>query len=158
MKGVPIMEVYCTQGLMTKAIEKELLSHLLIIDISAVDTFFYSGFKQLSEIAIKALSPGINDPGTASESLQALFVLLAYRINHFPNNYISNTEGQLRIVTKEMSFDEIFLRYLLPIWDYGKEDRTIINKLQDLLLQLKHIGQSDAADQLLKEIRNSVLS
>lgn len=57
-----------------------------------------------------------------------------------------------------MSFDEIFQRYILPIWDYGKEDRTIINKLLDLLLQLKHIGQSDAADQLLKEIRNSVLS
>ncbi len=137
MKGVPIMEVYCTQGLMTKAIEKELLSHLLIIDISAVDTFFYSGFKQLSEIAIKALSPGINDPGTASESLQALFVLLAYRINHFPNNYISNAEGQLRIVTKEMSFDEIFQRYILPIWDYGKEDRAIINNITRLIASIK---------------------
>jgi uncharacterized membrane protein len=39
------------------------------------------------EIAIKALSPGINDPGTATISLQALGELLAYRLHHFPRAY-----------------------------------------------------------------------
>jgi uncharacterized membrane protein len=37
-----------------------------------ISTSFYYGFRQLMEIAIKALSPGINDPGTATIALQCL--------------------------------------------------------------------------------------
>lgn len=42
------------------------------------------GFRQLTEIAMKALSPGINDPGTAMLSIRALFQLFSYRVQHHP--------------------------------------------------------------------------
>jgi len=83
------------------------------------------GFRQLMEIAIKALSPGINDPGTAVISLQALGDLLAYKLQHFHQPYSYDKGGNIRIITKEKTFEEVFEEYILPIWDYGKGDRLL---------------------------------
>ncbi len=63
--------------------EKDLSLHINIHRRQAINTSYYYGFKQLMEIAVKALSPGVNDPGTAVLCLQALIDLLALRIKNF---------------------------------------------------------------------------
>ncbi|WP_191907062.1 DUF2254 domain-containing protein [Adhaeribacter soli] len=153
LENVPIADVYCLKETVTKELESHILSNISLVDEPSVDIYFYSGFRQLSEIAIKALSPGINDPGTAAESLRALFALLAYRYKHFPDNNIRDKHGTVRVVTKEMSFDEIFQRYIVPVWDYGKDDRNIRNQMIDLLLQLQYIGKSATTQKFLAQIQ-----
>lgn len=153
LENVPIADVYCMNGSVSEELEGHILSQISLVDEPSDDVNFYYGFKQLSEIAIKALSPGINDPGTATESLQALFALLAYRRNHFPDNSIRDRNGVVRVVTKELSFDELFQRYILPVWDYGKDDRNLRTHLIDLLLQLQYTGKSIATEKLLMEIQ-----
>ncbi|MBD0377715.1 MAG: DUF2254 domain-containing protein, partial [Flavisolibacter sp.] len=59
---------------------------------------FY-GFNQLTEVAIKALSPGINDPATAVLSLHALSDLLAYYLHQPVSSVVCDQEKNVRIVT-----------------------------------------------------------
>lgn len=153
LENVPIADVYCINGTVSKELESQILSYISLVDEPSVDVYFYSGFRQLSEIAIKALSPGINDPGTAGESLRALFALLAYRHKHIPDNKIRDMHGVVRVITREMSFDEIFQRYIVPVWDYGKDDRNIRNQMVDLLLQLQHVGKSGITQEFLTKIQ-----
>lgn len=131
-----------------------------IIDIGRthdVTTSYYYGFKQLTEIAIKALSPGINDPGTCILSLQALSELLACRLTHSPQTFFKDADGNVRIRTADKSFNEMFNEHILPIWDYGKNDRLVQHELVHILNQLQTLGSSVAVDDLLvkcKEIMN----
>ncbi|MBK0382491.1 DUF2254 domain-containing protein [Pedobacter sp. SD-b] len=119
---------------------------------SIEENYFY-GFRQLTEIALKALSPGINDPGTAIISLRSLFELYAYRIAHFSKTIITNKDGKARIISEELSFDHIFLETIIPIWDYGKNDRMVQKELLLLLPQLSSIAENENIKKLLRLVK-----
>ncbi|RZK37369.1 MAG: DUF2254 domain-containing protein, partial [Pedobacter sp.] len=92
--------------------------------------------RQLMEVAVKALSPGINDPGTAILSLQALGHLLKYRSENHPEEEIYDDEKRLRIIMRIRSVEEIFSECVYPIWDYGKQDRLVNMEFHHIMLQL----------------------
>ena len=126
----------------TKISEKKLryLQNMILIEEGQdVDTNYFYGFRQLTEVAIKALSPGINDPGTAIISLHALFGLLAYRLKIFPILSEKDDRGEIRIIINERTIDNLISNCLLPIWDYGKEDRLIQKAFSEMLTQLEPI-------------------
>ena len=131
-----------------------------VIDIGRthdVTTSYYYGFKQLMEIGIKALSPGINDPGTCILSLQALGELLACRLTRSPQTMFKDEDGIVRIRTSDKTFDEIFNEHILPIWDYGKNDRLVQHELVHILNQLKGLGSSVAVDKLLAKCMQQIV-
>jgi uncharacterized membrane protein len=116
---------------------KKLQDNIYLNNDESIDGNFLYGFKQLTEIALKALSPGVNDPGTACLSLRSLFRLLSYRACFFPQSSISDEEHIKRIAVKNPDFEEIFKASIFPIWDYGKNDRIIQSELHNLLMQLQ---------------------
>jgi uncharacterized membrane protein len=150
VKGIPVITV--NKQLPTDVKEKIYNTLYLYTRETIKENFFY-GFQQLSEVAIKALSPGINDPGTAIESLRALFQLFSYRACNFPNNIIQNNEMKVRIITTELTFEKIFTQTVLPIWDYGKNDRMIQLEIHSLLDQLQSIAPHAVVGKLLHEVK-----
>lgn len=118
----------------------------------SIDENYLYGFRQLSEVAIKALSPGINDPGTAVVSLRFLFQLLAYRICYYPDFVIYDDEGKPRINTREKTFDEVFRGTILPIWDHGKNDRLFCTAMKEMLTQLQDIKNNAMVARLLQQV------
>lgn len=95
------------------------------------------GFRQLSEVAIKALSPGINDPGTAVLAMHALFALFDYRLYQQLPQLIEDSDKNVVIYLPTSGFTELFERCLQPIWNYGKDDGAIQSTFLDMLTQLK---------------------
>jgi uncharacterized membrane protein len=138
-----------------KELQKDVLKQLdVLIDIGRgqdIRTSYYYGFRQLMEIAVKALSPGINDPGTATISLQVLADLLAYRLQHFPETYFKDEEGVVRVITKEKTFKEMFEEYIMPIWDYGKKDRLLQKEMLHVLKLISiNAAQPDVGKMIMK--------
>lgn len=154
LSGQPIADVQVNERELSTELCEKIHTQISLVDEPSIDNNYYTGFRQLSEIAVKALSPGINDPGTAAESLRSLTVLLSYRIQHFPENTIRDEDGVVRILTQEKCFDEIFEESVLPIWDYGKHDRNLRKELSDLLIKLQRIGDSPAIRKLLAKIQS----
>jgi len=140
-------------------LSKEVIQQIMLaINIDGndhIETHYYYGFRQLMEVAIKALSPGINDPGTAILSLRALIDLLIFRMYHHPDPIIRDKNNNIRIIKNERTFENLFSMCILPIWDYAKKDRLVITELYDLLYQLKNqpYGTSSAIDKLLQIVR-----
>ncbi len=116
---------------------------------------FNFGFQQLTEIAIKALSPGINDPGTAIISLRSLTILLTYRLNHFPQNtfYVSRSAA---IYQTNRSFEEIFEVAIYPILDYGKKDRLLLLALKNAIAQLEQVASMAIFDEVKSKIEEKI--
>lgn len=106
------------------------------------------GFRQLMEIAVKALSPGINDPGTAVEALRSMIDLLMYRAENFPHIVLKDKAGNARIFLKQTHPEEIFNRYVLPVWDYGKNDRLVANEFIHILKMLMERNSFPAVNKL----------
>ncbi len=119
------------------------------------DSNYHYGFRQLMEIAVKALSPGINDPGTAVESLQALTSLLQWRMQHHPQSNYYDDEGTLRVVVTVRSIDETITDTLVPVWHYGRNDPIVQKGMHQLLSQLQNHGDSVALRMLLQKIAQS---
>ncbi|MEO8583607.1 MAG: DUF2254 domain-containing protein [Flavitalea sp.] len=120
-------------------IEKDILREIDVYNGQPIDVNPDYGFFQLAEIAIKALSPGINDPGTAVISVHALGSLLAYRMFHSGPNVLSDEKGTNRIWVVNYSFADIFTRCMHPIQIYGKDDPYIREALKKLIDQLKSL-------------------
>lgn len=92
------------------------------------------GFQQLSDIAIKALSPGINDPTTAEiciDRLGELIVRLANRGK--PDEVRSGEDGSVRVVLQGPPFEKLVDRALDPIRHYGAGDPNVTAHLLDVL-------------------------
>lgn len=138
-------------------VEKDLQVLINIYRGEDINTYYYYGFRQLMEVAVKALSPGINDPGTAIQSLQALGDLLAFRLVNFPVTHIKDDEGSVRIVSKERTFNQIFKDCIYPIWDYGREDRMLLNELHHVLLQLQKQREQPLVNNLLGLVQKAII-
>jgi uncharacterized membrane protein len=150
--NTPIALLYFANTVRTKDTVSSLQASLYINNEQTISNNFYYGFRQLTEVAVKALSPGINDPGTAVLSLRSLAELLAFRIVHFPAAEIQDEEGNARVITRELSVEELFNQTFLPIWDYGKNDRFVRNELHHLLLQLTSLHPHPAINKLLLQV------
>ena len=137
LKGQPLLNFYSSGQLSDDDI-KQILFLVDFYDGQPLEHNPYYGYHQLAEVAIKALSPGINDPETAVLSIHALADLFYFRIHHFIKSVYKDDGEKVRIVTKEWSFEELFGKCFLPIWDYGKKDRYIQEALQQMIEQLKH--------------------
>lgn len=121
-----------------------------------IGAYYYYGFRQLTEVAVKALSPGINDPGTAILSLQALSCLFAFRLQNFPVTQFRDEKEVPRILIKERSFSEIFKDCIYPIWDYGKNDRLLNSELHHTLIQLTALDDLPVMSKLLTLVQNAI--
>lgn len=155
LQGFPLLQVQ-DRAAVSKELEKKILEGIERYKSETIETNYFYGFRQLMEVAIKALSPGINDPGTAVISLHALADLLAFRACHFPETHLKDSTGKVRIVLREKSYEEIFSVSILPIWDYGKNDRTIQHALYNVLLQLQAHKPCPVQQQLIQTVGTAI--
>ncbi len=135
-----------------EGIVKEIINSIYIHDNESIDNNFFYGFTQLMEVAVKALSPGINDPGTAVQCLRALSRLFIFRIFNFPDGEIKDRNGKVRIIASEMNIEDMFATCFLPIWDYGKNDRMIQKEFLHILNHLRSITNITIANKLYNQV------
>lgn len=99
------------------------------------DNYVY-GFKHLSEVAVKALSPGINDPATAIGVINHLGVLFQKYLSIKEHNPRLDAQGSVRLIVRNHHLLELLQRTLGPIRFYGKADVQIMERLFWLMRQL----------------------
>lgn len=118
---------------------------------------FNFGFKQITEIASKALSPGINDPGTASKAINLLTVLLIIRMKSPDHDIIRDDDGNERIIIKEKSFSELMTKKIGTLREYGKRDIFVMIELMDLIKDLYYADKEKQHQKSIVRMANSII-
>ncbi|WP_207496914.1 DUF2254 domain-containing protein [Aridibaculum aurantiacum] len=153
LKGTPLLVIHGN-------VEEKNIKNLLVdIDFyygQEIDKNAYYGFFHLMEVAVKALSPGVNDPGTAVLAIHALSDLFLQIITSPIGNVYKDDEGKVRIVTNTLSFEEIFDKSILPIYDYGKKDRVVMDALKYMISQLMYITEDPSITKFLERKLNDL--
>jgi uncharacterized membrane protein len=118
------------------------------------DDWYLPNLKQLVEIALKAMSPGINDPGTAIMVIDRLTEVLG-DLMHVPlHNYFRGEEGG-EVWMSRHDYGGILVAVMQEMRRYCREDPLVVRRLFEMLYHLLQIAPDSASyDRLLyREIR-----
>lgn len=96
------------------------------------------GFRQLVDIAERALSPGINDPTTATQCLDHLHDLLRHLAHRpLPDQVSESAEGTVRVVMPQPTWDHYVALAIDEILHWGGDSIQIRQRLGTLLDDLR---------------------
>jgi uncharacterized membrane protein len=90
------------------------------------------GIQQLVEIAVRALSPGVNDPFTALNCIDRLVQALCRLAERaFPSGYRYDDNGNLRVIARALTFSELVDAAFDQIRQYGRSTVEVNIRLLD---------------------------
>ncbi|MDQ0756400.1 DUF2254 domain-containing protein [Arthrobacter sp. B3I4] len=101
------------------------------------------GFRQLVDVAVRALSPGINDPTTAVHVIGHLSVLLCSLVERDPGpELLTDDDGRVRAVIAFPGFEELLDAAVDQPTHYGMADAAVAARLLTLLQEISWCDQS----------------
>ncbi len=109
---------------------------------------FFFGFKQIVEIAVRALSPGINDPGTAIKAIDMLSVLLAERME-MPDHEVAHAQDRPRIFIRELNLYQLLQMTFGPQRRYGADDLQVLQALLQACKNLLYAAKDADTERVL---------
>lgn len=102
------------------------------------------GLQKIVDVAIRALSPGINDPNTAVQCIHYLSEALIKNFKYTGTYVIYNDEKHLgRLVVRRSSVEDKLYKMLSQISFYGRQDVTILRTLIEALENIAVNGTDD---------------
>jgi uncharacterized membrane protein len=140
LSGIPL---FMSNKKLKDEIVKKISAGLAFSRGELVEDNYVLAFKQITEIIIKAMSPGINDPGTAINGIDYLTELIALRLNKKDISVISH-ENEPYIKVSIVKFEDLLYNVMASIRTYCKHDIILIQKL---LLMFKYLKTQKVKEQ-----------
>ncbi|MCZ4320046.1 DUF2254 domain-containing protein [Aequorivita viscosa] len=129
---------------------QSIISNISFARGELIEDNYTLAFKQITEIAVKAMSPGINDPGTAINAVDYLTDLFALRMQRQDNGIIVHDEkANLRVAV--VTFKELLFNVMASLRTYCKHDPIMVAKL---LWMMKYLQSQLAAEDSYQLIIN----
>lgn len=140
-----------------ESVQSELHPCFLFYPEERLDDHYIFGFNQISEIAVKALSPGINDPGTAAKAVDMLTTLFIRKMRLPDKTVACDEDGNPRLFYQEIPFDKLLVGTLGPVREYGRRDMRVMVNLLNGIKNMFYADKTGRYRQTLAAFANSVL-
>ncbi|MBE0359106.1 MULTISPECIES: DUF2254 domain-containing protein [Pseudoalteromonas] len=150
VKGYPFLK--CNKDISNnEALINKILDCFIFYIEEYISDHYRYGLTQISEIAVKAMSPGINDPGTAVKSIDMLSILLIQRLSINDINYsFKHSESGPLLYSHETSFDELLHDNFTPLRNYAKGDAYVMTNVLEAFKNILFVAHqyTDARNSL----------
>lgn len=91
-------------------------------------------FSELVDIAVRALSPGINDPFTAVNCVDRIHAaLMNLKRRKMPSIYRLNPEGELRVIANTVKLEECIQGSLGVIHNYSEGNPMVLDRIEEAM-------------------------
>lgn len=138
---------------LTEAVGRDLRSRFAIVAMREEGDDLSLAFDRLTEIAVRGLSPGINDPYTAIAAWNQTTVALDRFLTQLPSTQVAaDASDTPRVFWRLFSAESLLRRTLDPLRTYGRLDVRVLIALADGLARLGRNGRADYADLLAEEL------
>lgn len=108
------------------------------------------GLRQITDIALRALSPGVNDPTTAIECIQEFLRILRPVVGRpDPSSHLTDDQGEVRVIWRPQLLCEVTSECFLEIIEVGKETHTVMTALADICARLAEVATDRNREALL---------
>jgi uncharacterized membrane protein len=133
VKGSPLVLVYPAQSVSKKLVKQ--INDAFVLGSQRTDQQDVEfSINQLVEIAVRALSPGINDPFTAIRCIDQLSAALCHLAQkEIPPAYRYDDQDQLRIIAKPVTFTDVIDAAFNQIRQYGQTSVAVTMRLLEAI-------------------------
>ncbi|MBN1208949.1 MAG: DUF2254 domain-containing protein [Myxococcaceae bacterium] len=132
---------------------KELLEALTIGAERTLQQDTAFGFRQLVDIAERALSPGINDPTTAVQAIDQLQDLLRRLVRRrFPSPARQDEDGTLRLICPRPDWNSYVRLAVDEVRQYGEGSLQVTRRLRFLLEDLLRVAPGFRRGELERQL------
>ena len=146
IEGDPTLKYSCTGD---DEEFKDKLAEFLQYDSTQLTHKYYAhGIERMVEVAVRALSPGINDPGTALTSIDFLKNVFVKMIRLEEWEVVYDKDDEPRIWLRLEKWESLLKKEILSIYNYGKGDYSIILRLIYILEVLKEKVPKDQTERI----------
>ncbi|WP_020568886.1 DUF2254 domain-containing protein [Neolewinella persica] len=131
------------------------------------NNWYLPPIRLLTEIAVRAMSPGINDPGTAIDVMDRLTGLMGRLMNLPKYNKFCGEEGGGEVWLKVNTFEEVLVAVMQELRQYCKQDVLVMRRLLQMLFHLLGgVGKNETFQQtiiieiqaLLEDAGNNIIN
>ncbi|UOB17478.1 DUF2254 domain-containing protein [Abyssalbus ytuae] len=142
--------------------EEEIESLLFAMDIShdrQNPNSGNGGMVMLMEVAVKAMSPGINDPGTAIEAVRKMGQLMHRSLQLHDTHQKTLKDFEFDLILHNISSAQLVEKMIQPVYNYCKNDKSVSSALIETINYLVKstkisAGRKKALKQELATIKN----
>ena len=138
------MPIIGYDGKLSEEEQGDILGAIILSNNHNLDNNYTIGIKQITEVGVKAMSPGINDPGTALMTIDYLSELLALRMQLPDSEIYISDNGQYKVELATINFGELMYEVLASYRQYCKHDVILMKKLTSMLLYLKSQSRKES--------------
>lgn len=122
---------------------KKILSNFLFARGELVADNYVLAFKQITEIIVKAMSPAINDPGTALNGIDYLNELFGLRMKK-KDRFVISRNDKTYLEMNSAKFEKLMYNIMASIRAYCKKDIILVQKLA---LMFAYLQTQEAASE-----------
>jgi uncharacterized membrane protein len=154
----PMLAVRPGQALEDAATWAALRGTVIIGDVRTAEDDIEFSVRQLVEVALRALSPAINDPFTAMAAVDWLGGALARLANkEWPGRYRYDKAGRLRVVAEVATFGGVTHTIFSRIRHYGGTSPVVLNRLLEAVATFGPHVRDEADLALVRDETEAVL-
>lgn len=137
-KNTVIFSIYYKENIKVDNIKENIMDTILIgPDKNELEDFNFS-LQKIVEIALRAISPGINDPNTANHCIRIIGVLLS-EIAHIDSGFITYREDEASksaAIFEGVDFEKVIYFTYYQLVHYGSSDVSV---MLSILKSLRYI-------------------
>lgn len=142
-------EVFSEEEL--EEIREKIRSNLVISNERSKKNDIEFGLLKLTEVALRAISPGINDPNTAIFCINQLgWVLSRIAVANLENTYYYNDKDELCFILEDISFWDLLYKTFYQLSHYGNQDVSVAGSIIDALVIIAEGSPKDIKEQVWK--------
>ena len=128
-------------------------------NLSSIDQDIEYGIRQLVDIAIKAISPALNDPTTCVNCIHYLGVIIKELAGRESRSIKSLKLEKQGILLKEPSFEQYIDDAFDQIYQFGRKDHVIVKNIVSVLAEImSSVDDPERAAVVVREIDEMELS
>lgn len=143
VEGVELGKLYANNNL-EKSQLKSLLDQFVIGKTKNAQQDLEFSIHQMVEIAVRALSPGVNDPYTAIACIDNLTSTMCYLSQiDFPSKYRIDKEKNLRVIANTLDFEGILDASFNQIRQFSAGSPAVIIRLMEAMITIKGFAQKE---------------
>ncbi|WP_226577036.1 DUF2254 domain-containing protein [Halobacillus litoralis] len=135
-KGMPLFFYWQLEE--NEKLQIEQITEYVLIGNERIDTQDVEfSIQKLVEIAVRAISPSMNDPHTATNCINRIGSLLVELGSVYePIRYYSDDEQNLRLIAEPKPYREYLYKSFYQIRIYGKHDISVMNGVIEVLYKI----------------------
>lgn len=155
-KNQEIGTLYYNEDLKEEELVSKLLDKFAIEEKRIAYNDYRFSLQKLVDIALRAISPGINDPNTAIHCINILGVLLS-KLSEIKGRYtiIKSETSKSQVIYEDFHFREDLYLTFYQIVHYGKEDISVIIAIFNALKTISR-STSNEKTSIIKEFADYI--